>query len=184
MKYVILSILLSGIAFAIAEGTDMSDYIEVDILPIMEFRVIGMEYTGNDPSEIMALWEVFVSRVIEITGCAEEDDAYGVTLGYDEDSGEFSYLACVASDMTGPVPEGMMELTIPSGTYAVFTFQFDKLDFIYDFAYNEWIPQSGFTHGSGFDFEFYPEDFIPSENGLLMQLYVSVEEVSTVEIDN
>jgi len=178
MKYIILSILLSGIVLAIPEDTDMSDFIEVEILPVMGFRVIGMDYTGNDPLEIMTLWEVFVSRINEITVRSEEDDGYGVLLGFDETSGEFSYLACVASDMTEPVPDGMMALIISEGIYAVFTFQFDQLDAVYDFAYNEWIPQSGYAHGSGFDFEFYPEDFIPSEEGVLMQLYVNIEETS------
>ncbi len=177
MKYIILIVLLPCILLAIPEDTDMSDYIEVEIFPMMGFTAVGMQYTGDDPAELMVLWETFVQRIDEIHGCAAGDDGYGVMIDYDEATGEFSYLAAVAVDTAGTVPEGMMSVDISPGAYAVFTFRFDKLDIIFDFVYGEWLPQSGFTHADGYDFEFYPENFLHSEEGVLMQLYVSVEEI-------
>ncbi|MCK4807527.1 MAG: GyrI-like domain-containing protein [Candidatus Aegiribacteria sp.] len=66
---------------------------------------------------------------------------------------------------TGTLPDGMMELSIPDGEYAVFTFPFDQLEMIYDYIYGEWMHLSDYTDGNGYDFEFYPEDFVPSEEG-------------------
>ncbi|MCD4701795.1 MAG: GyrI-like domain-containing protein [Candidatus Aegiribacteria sp.] len=174
MRLIILAVILPAI-LAASEEPAISELVEVEIMPVEGFTVIGMDYTGSDHLEVIALWEEFVHRIDEIPRYSFKDDAYGVLLGYDETTGEFSYLACVQFDMTGPLPDGMMELSIPDGEYAVFTFPFDKLDMIYDYIYGEWLPLSDYTHGNGYDFEFYPEDFIPSEEGVLMQLYVSVE---------
>lgn len=158
-----------------AEEVNLSEVIEVEILTIESFSVVGMDYHGSNPEEVMALWEEFVPRIREIPGVEMDDDAYGVLPEYDEISGEFSYLACVESDMTDPLPEGMVMLSIPGGEYAVFTFPFVLLDKIYDYAYGEWLPGSAYTHGEGYDLEYYPADFIPSEEGILMQLFVSVK---------
>jgi len=149
--------------------------VEVEIVTVDGFTVIGMDYHGSNPEEVMTLWEEFTPRIQEIPGVEMDDDAYGVLFGYDVISGEFNYLACVESDMTGPLPQGMMELSIAGGEYAVFTFPFEHLDDIYGYTYGEWLLVSEYEHGTGYDFEYYPADFIPSEEGVLMQLYVSVE---------
>lgn len=60
------------VILAIPEDTNMTNYI------------------GNDPTEVMTLWEEFVPRVAEIQGCAPEDDGYGIILDYDETTGEFT----------------------------------------------------------------------------------------------
>lgn len=167
-------LMLLPISQALAEEVDLRSVVEVEIVTIEGFTVIGMDYYGSNPEEVMTLWEEFTPRIQEIPGVEMDDDGYGVLFGYDVISKEFSYLACVEFDMASPLPEGMMELSIPGGEYAVFTFPFKLLDEIYGYAYGEWLPESAHTHGSSYDFEYYPADFIPSEEGVLMQLYVSV----------
>ncbi|MBN2587204.1 MAG: GyrI-like domain-containing protein [Candidatus Fermentibacteraceae bacterium] len=171
----LMIILVPFVCFAV-ELSDMGDFIEVEILPLTGMTIVGMEYTGTDPAGIMQLWTEFMQRVSEIPGRSPEDDAYGVLLGYDQVSGEYSYLAGVESGADGPLPEGMVSAGIDPGPYAVFTFRFDMLESIYSYVYDQWMPQSGWAAGEGYSFEFYPEDFIPSEEGVLMQLYVSVRE--------
>jgi predicted transcriptional regulator YdeE len=123
----------------------------------------------------MTLWEEFTPRIQEIPGVEMDSDAYGIFWGNDEMCEEFSYLACVESDMTGPLPDGMTMLNIHRGEYAVFTFPFEQVEEAYAYIYGEWLLVSVYDHGAGFDFEYYPAEFIPSEAGVLMQLYVSVE---------
>lgn len=176
MYLVILLLLLQTPGSSAPEETPiLSELVEIEIVTIEGFRVIGMDYTGSNPEEVMALWEEFVPRIKEISGVDMDDDAYGVLFGYDVISGEYSYLACVESDISGPLPEGMMELSLADGEYAVFTFPFSLLGEIYNYAYYEWLPESAYSHGSGYDFEFYPAEFIPSEENVLMQLFISVE---------
>lgn len=175
MRWLMVLVVLTSVALA-DELEDMGDFIEVEILPLMGMTVVGMEYTGTDPAEVMQLWTDFMQRVGEIPGRSDRDDAYGVLMDYDMVSGEFTYLAGVTSDAGGDPPEGMVSVDLAPGPYAVFTFRFDMLESIYGFAYDEWLPGSGWEKGDGYDFEFYPEDFIPSQEGVLMQLYVSVKE--------
>lgn len=176
MFLVILFLLLQTPGSSAPEETPLfSELVEVEIVSIDGFRVIGMDYTGFNAEEVMTLWEEFVQRIKEIPGVAMDDDAYGVLFGYDVISGEYSYLACVESDMTEPLPEGMMGLSIADGEYAVFTFPFSLLGDIYNYAYYEWLPESAYSHGAGYDFEYYPAEFIPSEENVLMQLFISVE---------
>ena len=168
-------LLLFPITQIFAEEADLSSVIEVEIVTIEGFTVIGLEIHSSDSTDIMILWEEFTPRIQEIPGVEMDDDAFGVFWGNDEISDEFYYLACVESNMSGPLPDGMIELSITDGEYAVFTFPFEQLDEIYDYIYGEWLPESDQSHGGGYDFEYYPADFIPSDAGVLMQLYVSVE---------
>ncbi|MCK5116819.1 MAG: effector binding domain-containing protein [Candidatus Aegiribacteria sp.] len=168
-------LILFSITNVFAEEVDQSFVIEVEIVTIEGFTVIGSEIHSSDSTEIMTLWEEFVPRIQEIPGVEMDDDAYGVFWGNSEICDEFSYLACVESDMTGPLPGGMIELNIPGGEYAVFTFPFEEVEEAYAYIYGEWLLVSAYEHGAGYDFEYYPAEFIPSDEGVLMQLYVSVE---------
>ena len=167
--------MLLPITHVFAGEVDISEVIEVEIVTIEGITVLGMEIHSSDSVEIMTLWEIFTPRIQEIPGVEMEDDAYGVFWGNDDISDEFTYLACVESDMTGPLPEGMIMLNIPEGEYAVFTFPFEQVEEAYAYIYGEWLLVSACEHGAGYDFEYYPADFIPSDEGILMQLFVSVE---------
>ena len=59
--------------------------------------------------------------------------------------------------------------------YAVFTFPFVLVDEAYGYVYGTWLPESDLALGEGYDFEFYPAEFIPSDEGVLMQLFLSVK---------
>ena len=167
--------MLLPITHVLAEEVDLSELIEVEIVTIEGFTVLGMEIHSSDSLEIMTLWEEFTPRIQEIPGVEMDDDAYGVFWGNDDISDEFTYLACVESGMSGPLPGGMIMLNILEGEYAVFTFPFEKVEEAYAYIYSEWLLVSAYEHGAGYDFEYYPADFIPSDEGVLMQLFVSVE---------
>ncbi len=158
-----------------AEEVNLSEVIEVEIVTIEGFTVLGLEIHSSDSLQIMTLWEEFTPRIQEIPGVEMDSDAYGVFWGNDEMYDEFTYLACIESDLTDPLPEGMITLNIPGGEYAVFTFPFEQVEDAYSYIYGEWLLVSAYEHGAGYDFEYYPSEFIPSEDGVLMQLYVSVE---------
>ncbi len=178
MFFIILLLLQTPDVSAAEDTPVFSELVEVEIVTIEGFGVIGMDYTGSDAEEVMALWEEFTPRIKEIPGVNMDDDAFGVLFGYDVISGEYSYLACVESDMEGALPEGMMELSVAGGEYAVFTFPFTLLGEIYNYAYYEWLPESTHSHGDSYDFEYYPAEFIPSEEHVLMQLFISVEQTA------
>lgn len=93
-----------------------------EIIGFGPFRIIGISYTGKSENrEIQELWDrKFLPRLEEI----QKPSAYagfgvcrcvpGLT------DGTFEYIAAIEAGANSPVPEGMMELEIPRGDYAVF----------------------------------------------------------------
>lgn len=175
LRWTVVLLILIPSALVLAEDRELIDMVEVEITTLEGFNVVGMVYQGSDTEGVIALWEDFTPRIQEIPGVNMDGDGYGVLVDYDDETGEFTYLACTGSDMAGTIPYGMIGLGIREGEYAVFTFPFSLLDEIYGYVYGTWLPESEYSHGDGYDFEYYPADFIPSDEGVLMQLFVSVE---------
>ncbi|MEA3462876.1 MAG: hypothetical protein U9R49_13400, partial [Bacteroidota bacterium] len=73
MYLIILAVILPTI-LAASEEPETSELIGVEILPVEGFTVIGMDYTGNNPQDVMALWGEFVLRIGEIPGCQPKED--------------------------------------------------------------------------------------------------------------
>jgi len=168
---VLLALFLSPVA-----GADTGEQAEVTVETIPDdITVVGLEYTGPDPTGVAEVWTGLFERMDEIPGAAITDPGYGILLDIDEMSGQFTYMAGVQADLEGAPPEGMRELTLPAGEYAVFTFEFAILMDVVDYIYQTWLPESGYSYGPGLDYEYYPTDFDPSDEHSQMQIYVSVE---------
>lgn len=141
------------------------------------FTVVGMEYFGtNENMEIPLLWNEFFKRIHEITNPSQQGVAYGVCDGTTE-TGEFSYLACIAVKDESQIPKGMKSKQITSGTYAVFTHKgtLDKLKETYAEIFTEWLPKSGYD-SYDFDFELYDErskDFTSEDSE--MDIYIPLK---------
>ncbi|MGE5489178.1 MAG: GyrI-like domain-containing protein [bacterium] len=85
------------------------------------FRIIGISYTGKaESSEMQELWDrKFLPRLGEIQKPAAYA-GFGVCRCVPgAKDGTFEYIAAVEADANSPVPEGMMEVEIPRGDYAV-----------------------------------------------------------------
>jgi predicted transcriptional regulator YdeE len=139
------------------------------------FTVIGLLYRGkNKNNEIPQLWGQLMPRYGEVLNKISPKVAYGVEDNYDEESGEFDYLAgySVASD-TKP-PKGMVKWDIPAQTYAVFPCTLPTIRKAYSQAYQNWLPNSEYARASGPEFEFYDEFFSPNNSEAVMYLYIPV----------
>ena len=176
MKAVTL-ILLLPLTLSLAQDTELSEQVDIQMVTVDDsFRVAGMEYQGKDPAEVAVLWDDLLQRLDELPGVQVTDPGYGILLDYDDMSGEFTYMAAVVAEAGDPPPEGMRELVIPAGDYAVFTFDFSLLPQVSRYAYQEWLPLSDYVAGDGYDFEYYPADFDPAGEAATMQIFVSVKE--------
>ena len=124
------------------------------------FEVIGMKYRGrNEKTEVPELWESFVPRMGEIKNRADLAASYGVMDNYDEDSGEFDYIACVEVSSSEEVPQGMVSAKIPDQTYAVFRATLPKIKEAFGQIYGEWFPESRYERSPGPEFELYGKEF-------------------------
>lgn len=138
------------------------------------FSAVGLKYRGkNENNEIAAMWGVANVRAPEIVAAAEGlGAAYGI-CGNMEADGVFEYLAGLEIKDIREIPEGMDRWDVPEQTYAVFPCKLSTIGEAYRYAFQEWLPTSGYQRGDGPDFEYYDYTFDPNdaENS---QLYVYI----------
>ena len=137
-----------------------------EIITRAAFTVVGLKYRGtNQKGEIPHLWRELSLRQKEIRNKKSYDVAYGIMGNYDLQSGEFDYLASYEVDKGEVIPPGMESWDVPAQTYAVFKCTLATIMESYNYANNEWLPNSGYRRGDGPEFEEYGADFSPDVEG-------------------
>jgi AraC family transcriptional regulator len=140
------------------------------------FSVVGMEIRGHvEDHQVPQLWQALGPRAGEIGHLAQPGAAYGMTLSFDEASGEFDYVAGFEVDRVEGVPEGMGSWEIPAQTYAVFSCTLPTMGELFKHALGTWLPQSGYRRGTGPEFELYDESFDPQDPDSELAYYIPIE---------
>ena len=140
------------------------------------FTVAGMKYQGKlGGDDIFRLWTAFGPRMGELKHPVNPQICYGVMAGYDEAAGTLDYLA--ACEVSGPsdLPADMVCLEIPAQTYEVLVCTLPRLQEAFEHIYSTWLPQSGYRHAAGPEFELYGEAFDPGNPASEMSVYVPIE---------
>lgn len=140
------------------------------------FNVLGLKYYGkNEHNEIKAMWGEFNARIQEILDAGSEPGmAYGVCSAEMAVNGEFYYLAGLEMQRIDAVPEGMEQWEVPAQTYAVFPCTLPTIGEAYQYAFETWLPQSGYQRAPGPDFEYYDEDFDPHAPNSELSIYIPI----------
>ncbi|MCX6083602.1 MAG: AraC family transcriptional regulator [Caldiserica bacterium] len=144
------------------------------------FTVVGMEYHGrNENKEIPALWESFLPRMDEIQHQVNTDESFGLCIS-DPDykqTGVFRYMAGQGVTKGAAVPDGMVAVTVPEATYAVFTHRgtLETLRQTYDYIYGTWLPTSGRELADTPDFELYDGRFDAMSLSSEMDIYIPLK---------
>lgn len=86
----------------------------------------------------------------------------------------FEKWAAIAVSESAVTPEGMKELTIPEGMYAVFDHHGPAHEFqrTSDYIYKEWLPESDYVLDIRPHFEVLPEGYDPSDNNATEKVYI------------
>lgn len=137
------------------------------------FKAVGMLYKGkNENQEIGQMWGKFNPRMSEIKNIT--DGCFGLCKPSDE-SGVFQYLACMAVKECKQAPEGMEAWEVPEQKYVVFPCTLPTIHEAYRYAFETWIPQSGYEYSHGIDFEYYDESFDPNKEDSQFYIYVPLK---------
>jgi len=129
--------------------------IKTQQLPAM--TIVGLNIRTKPMSpEIPALWPRFVTRIPEIENPAEPHVAYGV-MRPERDA--LQYMAGIAVSKPGRIPHGMESVTIPAGTYAVFSYPLSRLGKGFGEIYDKLLPASGLRVAPGPSLERYGAEF-------------------------
>ena len=139
------------------------------------FTVVGMLLRGKsyDP-KIPQLWDAFVPRIGEIKHHSGWHESYGICR--DLDPGHIEYVAGIPVTSTADIPEGMVSCDVPEQTYAVFPCTLKTIHEAYEYAFETWLPGSGYQRGDGPDFEHYDESFNPEVEGSHFHIYIPIKE--------
>jgi AraC family transcriptional regulator len=129
------------------------------ILSNKAFSVMGMaiDTTPGSP-DIGALWQTFMGHPNRNYPRVEPGVSYGV-MQLDHSSGVLRYMAGepVSSDVQ--TPQELSLWNVPACDYAVFPANLENVSQIFNHAYANWLPSSGFTRGDAPDLERYGQDF-------------------------
>jgi AraC family transcriptional regulator len=145
------------------------------------FWVVGIStqcFPSHD-NRLAELWERFNARSSEIEHC-RAGAAYGVCCGepaLTDEEGCFVYTAALEVERIDRPPTGMVALTIPANTYAVFMHKGDVRDIGKTIReiYGAWLPAAKLRQASAPDFELYDARFDGQTGTGEVDIYVPVE---------
>ena len=124
------------------------------------FSVVGISIRAHiDKHDIPQLWAQLGSRVREIPHLVQPGVAYGLSTSFDPETGEFEYVAGFGVEQVEDLPEGMGSWDVPAATYAAFTCTLPTMPEAYKYAYETWLPESGYQRAHAYEFELYDEAF-------------------------
>lgn len=147
-------------------------------MPVL--HLVGLEgrFTRDTIAGIPALWEKFIPRLREIKR-RKGWITYGACIGTPEE--ELEYTAAAEVDEPGPVPDGMVALTLGAGPYALFTHTGHIRDIgkTWDAIRREWMKEEGYIHRKAHDFERYDERWNPKTGEGPVDIYLPIERART-----
>lgn len=140
------------------------------------FRVAGpsARCSFEDNSPIPPLWQQFNARMAEIE-TDTDSRAYGVCCDADG-AGHFRYVAGLEVAASSGIPQGMDDVTIPAGRYAVFTHTGHIADFpktVYS-VWNKALPDAGLEPRQAPEFEVYDKRFDVATGRGVVELWIPV----------
>jgi AraC family transcriptional regulator len=147
------------------------------------FHAIGRagHFTPATTSRIPELWEGFVRGPMQSVPNRRGQHTLGLCIDADPATVEqagFTYVAAVEVDRIDDVPAGMVALTVPASTYAVFTHSghISRLPDTVKQVWGHWLPASPYRHVPTADFELYDERWDPTTGNGEIDLYVPIAE--------
>jgi AraC family transcriptional regulator len=139
------------------------------------FKVVGMRYSGRNPRQLPRLWQTFGPRTGEVRHRVNPDVSFGLTVGYDERTRRFDYIACVEVERIEDIPEGMVGWEVPEQRYAVFPCAMPTFVKTYNYVKKTWIPANGYEFAGFPEFERYGDSFNPMDRHSEYEFYMPVK---------
>jgi AraC family transcriptional regulator len=144
--------------------------VKTELKPAM--TIVGLNIlTKPMAPEIPALWPRFVARIPEIENASEPGVAYGVMRSHPNG---LEYLAGVAVSKADRIPSGMQAVSIPAGTYALFSYPISQLGKGFCEIYEKLLPASGLRVLPGPSLERYGADFQAHDPNAPVGIHIAV----------
>jgi AraC family transcriptional regulator len=143
------------------------------------FHVVGLclRFTPGTNNGIPELWSRFAPRMGEIAQ-RRGKHSYGICIPVEGDEqASFDYVAGVEVEPGGPVPDGMIELTVTGKCFAVFTHRghISRILETVKQVWGVWLPASSLRYQHHPDFELYDDRFDPTSGDGEVDIYVPID---------
>jgi AraC-like DNA-binding protein/predicted transcriptional regulator YdeE len=120
----------------------------------------------NNIGELLPpLWGAFIGRLGEIDNKLP-GVCYGVVRQEEAESDRLEYHAAIEVTAVTALPEGMVSVLVPAGTYARFEHRgpAPRIDHTVSYAYATWLAQSDYRHTYAPDLEIYGAAYHPTND--------------------
>ena len=162
-------------AFSFSSSKQEEQPMEPKFVTKPAFMLVGMKYFGkNQHQEISEMWGKF-SPHVDVLAEKPIQATYG-WCGEMKDDGNFEYIAAVETGRVENLPEWAVVQMVPENTYAVFPHRgsLESLRDTYNYIYQTWLPQSGYTTLS-YDMEVYTDEFKNFSPDSVFYIYIPVK---------
>ena len=142
------------------------------------FTLLGLQERFTPENEdFQGIWKRFMQYESQIHPHSTDGAFYGVCFGVEEGK-QMDYLAGMAVEAVGDVPEGLTLREVPASRYAVFECTIKTISDTYDWIFQHWVPTALYgrpDQGSPkADFERYPPATDSGDTPVL--LHIALEE--------
>lgn len=130
---------------------------------------------NNIGEELPRLWGAFLARLPEIKSTVP-GICYGVVRQEKADSERLEYHAAIAVTSIAALPEGLVSVEVPAGTYARFEHRgpAPRIDHTVSYAYATWLAQSAYRHTYAPDLEIYGAAYHPTHEDSVFHYAIPV----------
>lgn len=136
---------------------------------------LGGRFTADTTKGIPDLWEKFIPEIGKIPG-QKSEVTYGICCNPDGKGG-FEYIAGVEIDKLDDLPEKYRWVEVQPQRYAVFEHKgsLENLPQTFQYIWETWLPQSGKEAADAPEFERYSEDFNPTLNTGVLEIWLPLK---------
>lgn len=131
---------------------------------------------NNLAKKLPRLWQQMLDRLPEVPNVIG-GTGYGLIRQTPAQTDELDYFAVFELATPGPLPAGMVQITLPAAQYAKFTHRGlpMSLDRTVNYIYSSWLATSGFRHTYAPDLEIYGPEYIPNSEQSVIHYAIPVE---------
>lgn len=146
----------------------------IEALPQLRFVGLLEHVLFSQLQNIASQWQRFMPQYGEI-----EDKAHSIPAGVStnlDDEGNFDYVCAVEVKRFTSVPKGMVQLTVPAQSYAVFRHErhISEVGNTFNAIWNEWAPPEGKKIADGASIERHMATFDTRTGFGGVEIYISI----------
>lgn len=153
-----------------------------EVTPTPARTVAGLQIRASPGSDVLeSVWTDVARRNAEFEAVASGETYYGVSAGFDPQTGEIDYVAGIGVADGADVPDDFTTVELPGGTYAVIETTLPAMADDRQYLEGEWLTESDYERSGSPEFERYSTGFDRDDPEAVVEIYLPVVETEPTE---